>query len=114
MRFRYLRIAWTVVCGIAAVLLIALWIRSYQTMNQLRYVSGGRLATQVASYQGRAYYYRGPTFLSPERQWVFASEPINVATGNPPRHLRFRQSRRVSISACLTLFYLKFSLPSLS
>ncbi len=53
-------------------------------MNQLRYVSGGRLATQVASYQGRAYYYRGPTFLSPKRQWVFASEPINVATGNPP------------------------------
>jgi hypothetical protein len=52
-------------------------------MSQLRYVSGGRLATQVASYQGRAYYYRGPTFLSAELQWVFESEPINVAAGNP-------------------------------
>src|SRR6476660_8286747 len=29
MRFRKLRIAWLVVCGIACVLLIALWVRSY-------------------------------------------------------------------------------------
>src|SRR5215208_6728481 len=83
MRFRELRIAWSVGWGLACVLLIVLWVRSYHTMNQLRYVSGGRLVTQIASYQGGAYYYHGPTFLSPERQLVFASEPINVATGNP-------------------------------
>ena len=29
MRFRKLRIAWSVVCGVACVLLIALWVRSY-------------------------------------------------------------------------------------
>ncbi len=29
MRFRKLRIAWTVICGIACMLLIALWARSY-------------------------------------------------------------------------------------
>ena len=29
MRFRKLRIAWSVVCGIACVLLIVLWVRSY-------------------------------------------------------------------------------------
>ncbi len=31
MRFRKLRIAWSVVWGLAAVLLIALWVRSYDT-----------------------------------------------------------------------------------
>ena len=30
MRFRYLRILWTVFCGIACLLLIALWVRSYR------------------------------------------------------------------------------------
>ena len=29
MRFRKLRIAWSVVCGLVAVLLIVLWVRSY-------------------------------------------------------------------------------------
>ena len=29
MRFRKLRIAWSVICSIACVLLIALWVRSY-------------------------------------------------------------------------------------
>ena len=33
MRFRKLRIAWSVVCGIACVLLIALWVRSYWTYD---------------------------------------------------------------------------------
>ena len=31
--FRKLRIAWSVVCGIACVLLIVLWVRSYDGMN---------------------------------------------------------------------------------
>ena len=31
MRFRKLRIAWSVLCGIACVLLIVLWVRSYAT-----------------------------------------------------------------------------------
>ena len=34
MRFRKLRIAWSVVWGLAAVLLIALWVRSYQTCDR--------------------------------------------------------------------------------
>ena len=35
MRFRKLRIAWSVVWGLAAVLLIVLWVRSYWWMDQL-------------------------------------------------------------------------------
>ena len=35
MRYRKLRIAWSVVWGLAAVLLIVLWVRSYWWMDQL-------------------------------------------------------------------------------
>jgi hypothetical protein len=35
MRFRKLQIAWSVVCGIACVLLIALWVRSYWWVDQI-------------------------------------------------------------------------------
>ncbi len=35
MRFRKLRITWTVFCGIACVLLIALWVRSYDTKDMI-------------------------------------------------------------------------------
>jgi hypothetical protein len=34
---RYLRIAWTVFCGIACVLLIVLWVRSYWWMDSLTF-----------------------------------------------------------------------------
>jgi hypothetical protein len=35
MRFRKLRIAWSVACGIACVLLIAFWVRSYWWVDQV-------------------------------------------------------------------------------
>src|SRR5438105_1666000 len=44
MRFRKLRIAWSVFWGLAAVLLIALWVRSYWILNSLD-VSGGHRFT---------------------------------------------------------------------
>jgi hypothetical protein len=34
MRFRKLRIAWSVACAIACVLLIALWVRSYWAVDK--------------------------------------------------------------------------------
>ena len=37
MRFRKLRIAWSVVCSIACVLLIVLWVRSYWWMDSLTF-----------------------------------------------------------------------------
>jgi hypothetical protein len=35
MRFRNLRIAWSVVCGLACVLLIVLWVRSNNWIDQI-------------------------------------------------------------------------------
>ncbi len=40
MRFRKLRIAWSVACGFACVLLIALWVRSYRWEDALVWVQG--------------------------------------------------------------------------
>lgn len=37
MKYRYLRITWTVFCGIALVLLIALWVRSYWRSDFVQY-----------------------------------------------------------------------------
>jgi hypothetical protein len=45
MRFRKLRIAWSVVCGVVAVLLIVLWVRSYSTIDCLsKSMSGQEIA----------------------------------------------------------------------
>jgi hypothetical protein len=43
MRFRKLRIAWSVVWGIIAVLLIALWVRSYSWHDTLIYEKASRI-----------------------------------------------------------------------
>ena len=50
MRFRKLRIAWSVICGIACVLLIVLWVRSYWWADLLAYRRG---QTYVAVATGR-------------------------------------------------------------
>jgi hypothetical protein len=54
MRFRKLRIAWSVGCGIACVLLIVLWVRSYWRVEQ---ISGtfGATVDQVTGKPGDKY-----------------------------------------------------------
>jgi hypothetical protein len=42
MRFRKLRIAWSVACGIICLLLIVLWVRSYRVLNSLDFSGGHR------------------------------------------------------------------------
>jgi hypothetical protein len=51
MRFRQLRIAWSVFWGLAAVLLIVLWVRSYWAGDSLVWNHGRRVA--VASMHGQ-------------------------------------------------------------
>jgi hypothetical protein len=40
--YRSARITWTVCCGIACVLLIVLWVRSYRTLDAINIVGGHR------------------------------------------------------------------------
>ena len=60
MRFRKLRIAWSVVCGLAAVLLCVLWVRSYWWLDV---ASGPRLSGRncvLASVHGKVLFGSEP------------------------------------------------------
>ncbi len=52
MRFRKLRIAWSVVCGIACVLLVVFWVRSYFKVDYVFYDTAQKTYS-MASYHGR-------------------------------------------------------------
>ena len=53
MRFRKLRITWTVFCGIACVLLICLWVRSYWKSDSLVWKVNDNLMVNVSPHRGR-------------------------------------------------------------
>jgi hypothetical protein len=52
MRFRKLRIGWSVVCGIACVLLIVLWVRSYSGMDGCLFPWSNNKSLAIASLCG--------------------------------------------------------------
>ena len=54
---RYFRITWTVFCVIACVLLIALWVRSYEHYEQ---ITNSRGECIVESWRGRLWIFSGP------------------------------------------------------
>jgi len=56
MRFRKLRIAWSVAWGLAAMLLIMLWVRSYWHVDVLQKPSTSRLFI-ISSSKGRLAYF---------------------------------------------------------
>jgi hypothetical protein len=56
MRFRKLRIAWSVAWGIVAVLLCVLWMRSYQTGEVFSRTDGKGWVTAFGSNAGSGYY----------------------------------------------------------
>jgi hypothetical protein len=56
MRFRKLRIAWSVVWAVAAVLLIVLWVRSYWRDDFVSNLDTSLFATFIGSHCGELYY----------------------------------------------------------
>jgi hypothetical protein len=55
MRFRKLRIAFSALCGLAAVLLLVLWVRSYWTAGAVGRVNGNSACT-IGSNHGIVYF----------------------------------------------------------
>jgi len=55
MRFRKLRIAWSVVWGLAAVLLIALWVRSYSGYANIDWNLDGDHVLRAMHHSGTVY-----------------------------------------------------------
>ena len=84
MRFRKLRIAWSVGCGIASVLLIVLWVRSYWWHDVIHGPVFKTGTVNVVSYVGRVgfNYYSGRG-----RQWRTSSKPIGVSHAPTPDEL---------------------------
>ena len=79
MRYRKLRIAWSVGCGLAAVLLIVLWVRSYRNYGGAIW----RSATDslcVRSAFGHLVFVEQkvnkPQFAFPNWEWRAESKPI--------------------------------------
>jgi hypothetical protein len=56
MRFRKLRIAWSVACGILCVLLIVLWVRSYQACEIVFKLDASNRVTTFGSNSGTIYF----------------------------------------------------------
>ena len=82
MRFRKLRIAWSVFGGIAAVLLVVLWVRSYWKWDAVCIASR---VTAFGSNSGTVYWIRSTTPFyvdDPDGWWNYnygdATEPAKV------------------------------------
>jgi len=70
MRFRKLRIAWSVLCAIACVLLVVLWVRSYFWVNGVMKVSGTQ-QWGVHSGEGSLTIRWHYEFVDSNDGWIF-------------------------------------------
>jgi hypothetical protein len=55
MKYRKLRIAWSVVCGILCLLLIVLWVRSYWWIDHLQRISS-TFVSDICPYDGKLVF----------------------------------------------------------
>ena len=85
MRFRKLRIAWSVFWGLACLLLILLWVRSYWWHDYCRGAVVGMQGVYFDSAQGRI----GAAVFTPGfTEWTSASQPIDQALSTIAMKLR--------------------------
>src|SRR4051812_42896523 len=77
MRFRKLRIAWSVLCGLACVLLIAVWVRSYGREG-IHYFRGTFCRTQSSNGKFSFEYFRPEYSLDKSTNRL---QPINGFCG---------------------------------
>src|SRR6476620_1107606 len=75
MKYRKLRIAWSVLCGMAVLLLIALWVRSYQFQDEVYVGYVGPSAGQTGVNVNLLVSLRGRLIVQPRNAvpWRFQS-----------------------------------------
>jgi hypothetical protein len=74
MRFRKLRIVWSVVCGIACVLLVELWVRSYWLRDTVNCpMPGGLVASSICGRISVAHFLDRLEDSRWERNWDWKS-----------------------------------------
>jgi hypothetical protein len=116
MRFRKLRIAWSVTCGIACVLLIVLWVRSYLRFDNCAGLCGAKVLF-IMSSRGDLGIGR----LTPPGQgyppWNITSSPPEAKRLWWPMEDRLPLSllgiRYQRFSPAMTLFAIRYWLPVL-
>ena len=86
MKYRKLRIAWSVACGFACVLLIVLWVRSYSSWEQLHGPVPGVGGIVINSVKGLMSFGAG-TFVGVD-SWSIE----NVPASEPGRRMLLRYS----------------------
>src|SRR3954453_6300044 len=82
MRYRKLRIAWSVFWGLGAVLLIVLWVRSCWRCDQIMHHSSATELVALTSFRGQvAFSESNDPDLSKifQRNWLYLGFPL---TGN--------------------------------
>ena len=70
MKYRKLRIAWSVAWGIVCLLLVALWVRSYFYYFRVDGWDGKDLII-VSAQRGRMHFIRWPLVTAESRQWNY-------------------------------------------
>jgi hypothetical protein len=100
MRFRKLRITWTAICGIACVLLIVLWVRSYNRTETVSKTNKNLISTTFGSGYGLAYFIRSddsavvfgnPFEAAEESGWKYSS------VAGPPHKLGWKSDAKLLI-----------------
>src|SRR5215212_8043350 len=83
MKFRKLRIAWSVMCAIACVLLIGLWMRSLVVDDYLGYCYSNSRELSCRSIIGRLEFNWGfnPFSEGAPEEWLFLSHNIEEIYG---------------------------------
>ena len=81
MKFRKLRITWSVGCGIACLLLLVLWIRSYTRHDGIWGRFSDTYGFHLSSHEGRIQFQRIPFFLYGAIPWQLAlNQPIETTS----------------------------------
>src|SRR5690349_16231471 len=103
MTYRKLRIAWSVVWGLAAVLLIVLWVRSYWSADTVAYFHDCQIYGITAERGNLLPYATEPGGCRDDMfRWV--SGPSDYPENSPPKAFRFSKQPDGSVSLCIPMW----------
>jgi hypothetical protein len=72
MKYRKLRIAWSVGWGVLCLLLVVLWVRSYGQMDSIDSISATGQYSGLVSHHGRITFVKGYNGANAFREFIFA------------------------------------------
>ena len=79
MRFRKLRIAWSLTWGVVAALLFVLWVRSYWYADSVISVTATGSSVRVTNFNGSVEYIGNTRYFPGQRvEWRLAESPENA------------------------------------